>query len=473
LNWRYPSQDTSAIWRDLPPPERIRAFRDWLGTQENDQSLFIVDDIDGLMTDDAIEAAIPSEAKVVLYSTRDPTILRDFRPADEQIPISTMDDDEMMALMRLLLNHSIYLRQDPLAEESLELVAKAVQGHALAACRAVQYIDHVISQTSESPIATFLKIMKGSNWKARKEYVEFKPRASYSIMETFELSLKRLRQHQYETIRLLQLISFLSDFEGTLDFRKFFAVYREWLPDLKDELPDFDLLSYGLESLGKYLAEMENVSLGFRAPWPDPLKFHAIWLECVYQGLSHADRVRWIRQIVLLCNISIAMKQDTNVFSRFKSNALDIARRFSIGSAELEASVFARHWLTRRTQPLDDRTSNEATPVLAESDPSSVKALDLLERFSALVDEINGSTLNDTEECRTSFQLRFMSLLRKLKDLDDEFQSSTHDPGSGQAMLDLYDITIDIFRMLKNAAMVDRMQNIRQRVFARVEGIQG
>lgn len=425
------------------------------------------------MTDDAIEAAIPSEAKVVLYSTRDPTILRDFRPADDQIPISIMDNDEMMALMRLLLNHSRYLRQDPLAEESLELVAKAVQGHALAACRAVQYIDQVISQTSESPIATFLKIIKGSNWKVRKEYIEFKPRASYSIMETFELSLKRLRQNQHETIRLLQLISFLNDFEGTLDFRKFFAVNREWLPDLKEELPDFDLLSYGLENLGKYLAEMENVSLAFRAPWPDPLKFHAIWLECVYQGLSHVDRVRWLRQIVLLCNISIARKEDTDVFNPFKSNALDIARRFGIGSGELETSGYVRHWLARRTEPLDARTSNEVTPALADCDPSTLKAIDLQERFSALVDEISRNTPKDTEECRSPFQLRFMSLLRKLKDLDDEFQSSTHDPGSGRAMLDLYDITIHIFRMLKNTAMVDRMQNIRQRVFARVEGIHG
>jgi hypothetical protein len=471
LEWQYQSQDITVIWRDLQPPERVQAFRDWLGTQENEQTLFMIDDIDGLMTDSEIEAAIPSEAKVVLYSTRDPTILRDFRPADKEISVSTLDPDEMAALMTLLLKHTRYLRQDPLAEEALASVAKAVRGHALAACRAVQYIDDIISQTSESPIGAFLAIMNGPNWKGRKEFLEYKPRAGFSVMETFEISLKRLRRNQSTTIRLLQLLSFLNNFEGSLDFRKFFAMDRPWLMELEDDLPDVDLLSKGMESHAKYLAEMENVSIGLRASRLEPLKFHAIWLECVHQGMDHDDRLRWLRQVLLLCDASIAQSENVEMITLFRQNALHIAAKFDIKPDSLVPSSTAQRWLETHRTTQNGTALNTAVPSALDPDGAYSRGFQLRQQFSRLIDDVSRDPkLIEMEESRSIFQQQFLDLLKELKRLDDEFQASTIDSGSTQLILSLYDSVVDICLHLKNGAMAERMRNIQQRFMDRVNG---
>jgi len=72
LSTRFPHSDLTAIWRDYQPQERIQAFKMWLGHHINQPKLFIVDDLDGFKDESLIQAALPREAEVIIYSTRDP-----------------------------------------------------------------------------------------------------------------------------------------------------------------------------------------------------------------------------------------------------------------------------------------------------------------------------------------------------------------------------------------------------------------
>ena len=71
---RYPTSDLARIWRGLQPSDRVCAFKSWLGDPENSDTIFIVDDLDGLIDDSVIKSALPSEARLILFSARDPSI---------------------------------------------------------------------------------------------------------------------------------------------------------------------------------------------------------------------------------------------------------------------------------------------------------------------------------------------------------------------------------------------------------------
>lgn len=112
--------------------------------------MFFVDDLDGLKDETVIKAALPREARVIIYSTRDPSILRSLQRDSEEHKVSNMDVDEMASLMNKLLNQPKACSSSDLeiSEVELEAVARVVNGHVLAACRAISYIIHVLSQTN-------------------------------------------------------------------------------------------------------------------------------------------------------------------------------------------------------------------------------------------------------------------------------------------------------------------------------------
>ncbi|KAL8721376.1 MAG: hypothetical protein Q9225_001923 [Loekoesia sp. 1 TL-2023] len=75
LSIRFKNADLASIWRTYTPDERIHAFKTWLGHKENQPSVFFVDDLDGLGDESLIAAALPSQAQVIFYSARDPTLM--------------------------------------------------------------------------------------------------------------------------------------------------------------------------------------------------------------------------------------------------------------------------------------------------------------------------------------------------------------------------------------------------------------
>ena len=351
LSLRFPHSDLAGIWHSYGPSERVRAFKTWLGHPSNQASLFIVDDLDGFEDETLIKAALPREAQVILYSTRDPSLIESLDRDSQSYYIPTMKDDEMASLMIATMRRSegIFSRvANYISEEELEAIAKVVAGHALGACRAISYVLHVLAQaTDDSPAGVFLDMFNGPEWESRLQFLIYKPRIGLSIMETFVISLRRMRGHETETAKLLELLAFLSDRDQSLNFRIFLHHKRSWLKELLSILPDYDVFASRLADQREYLAELEKVSIGVRPDVLVPLQIHPLWLECIQQRAGHEGRVRWIRQIILLCHGSyVRGEEESSVrLLPFLKNAFAIAARFRIHSDELLETRELKSWI--------------------------------------------------------------------------------------------------------------------------------
>ena len=232
-------------------------------------------------------------------------------------------------------------------EEELEAVAKIVDGHALAACRAMSYIIQVLAHTpEESPTKMFVDMFQGSDWRARKKFLVYKPRFALSIKQTFGISLQRLRKEQYIISRkLLELIALLSNSERPLDFRNFLSVNRPWLPEIASQLPEYELFANSIADHAEYLEGLENVSIGFRPSLTSPLQLHSLWIEYVLQLMEHEGRVRWLRQILLVCYCSWSRNEARERLEPFIMNCRGIAARFQIRLNELCQSNEVYRWI--------------------------------------------------------------------------------------------------------------------------------
>ena len=338
-----------------------------------------------------------------------------------------------------------------ISEKELEAIAKVVHGHALGACRAISYILHVTAQTTdESPAGVFLDMFDGTDWESRLRFLEYKPRIGLSIIETFAISLGRMRRHQAEAARLLELLAFLSGRDQSLNFRIFLRLERPWLKELRPILPDYEVFANRLTAKREYLAELENVSIGVRPDVSTPLQIHPLWLECIQQRAGHEGRVRWIRQIINICHISYTRGEEENFISLrpFLENALAIAARFRIESDELLDSQELRDWMNSlKEEPEDPHnepgsesslsdesetadTMEDNTSKAVDVTEMSGKTLQLFQDMVNLRDSCNEAAQvlaqrnvsKMSEESFASCRLRYFTLLRRLKSLEDDGQ---------------------------------------------------
>lgn len=450
LSIRFPHSDLAGVWRSYGPGERIRAFKTWLAHPSNQASLFIVDDLDGYKDETLIRDALPREAQVILYSTRDPSLIESLDRDSQSYYIPTMKQDEMASLMVTMIRRSggIFSRA-AISEKELEAIAEVVDGHALGACRAIAYILHVLAQTTESPAADFLDMFNGPKWESRLQFLEYKPRIGLSIMETFAVSLERMRRHQSEAARLLDLLAFLSAKDQSLNFRDFLRLERPWLEEMQLLLPDYDVFASGLKGKGEYLAELENVSIGVRPDVSLPLQIHPLWLECIQQRAGYEGRLRWIRQIILLVHGSYARGEEDDYTSLrpFLQNAFAIAARFRIGPDELLEDQELRNWIDALNEHSEifsdeqssDSESSDETDV-AESVENKTPNVDTLGKtlqlFQDMVSLRNSckeavqalASTNVSKMSQTAFdswRQRYLTLLRRLRSLTENEQDSS------------------------------------------------
>lgn len=375
-----------------------------------------MDDLDGFKDESLIMDALPREARVALYSARDPGILEDIGRKSQAYHISNMDTDEMASLMNTVLERSnSRISQNLISEKELEAVADIVDGHALGACRAVAYILNVLSQTTDTPAAAFIEISRGSDWEARRGFLDYKSRSGMSIMETFTVSLERIRCHGVAATRLLELLAFLSSRDKGLEFREFLGVKRQWLGDLNDLLPDYEVFARSLNSQNEYLAELERVSIGVRPRVPGPLRIHPLWIECIQQRTTHAGRVRWLRQIMLLCYASFIRDEEDNrpILRPFALNALEIAIRFAISFDELYEFREMKDWVTQICSDSDENQptsaeENASSEDRAQNDVGSDQVTEQ-QRSSTTSDQEQAQILNGMTTCVLSDALNVLS----------------------------------------------------------------
>ncbi|KAM0798684.1 hypothetical protein BDR22DRAFT_823158 [Usnea florida] len=445
---RYTTADIAAIWRGFGPSEMVSAFKAWLGDPVNQPVLFIVDDLDRLKDAAAIREALPREAQIILCSTRDPSIvIESMDRIPTQFKIQSMGIEETISLLRMVLRrNNVTLADIGISASEVEAIARTIDGHALAACRAISYIVNVIAQTPEkSPGVAFLDMMNGPDWQARSQFLHYKQKMGPSLMETFNVSLQRLPGDQVSTIRFLELLAFLSCKDQSLDYRSFLGVKRTWLQELRPDLPDFDIFALGKLDQAKYSGEIENVSIGFRTTLRGPLLIHPLWIECIQQRAGQEGCERWIRQILLLCLASWTRGESEayNILRPFACNAIDTAKRFKVRhSLPFERREFKRWYLSfnqpdgslpvpNSNQPKNDERSIGIEVSQVKEPGQNIgrpsQAVPLYDKLSALLNDCEWTAEafkteagHSVTEETASIQLpRLLTLLQRLRAIEE------------------------------------------------------
>ncbi len=480
LTSKYLSVDIAAIWRGFGPSQMVAAFKAWLMEPVNQPILFIVDDLDRLKDATTIKEALPREAQIILCSTRDPSIaIESMDRTPTQFRIQSMGIEETTSLLRMVLRRNdVAVSNFDVSTSEMEAIARTVDGHALAACRAVSYIVNVIARTTEeSPITAFLHMMDGPDWKARSEFLNYKRKMGPSLMETFDMSLQRLSGGKVPTIRFLELLAFLNSKNQSLDYRSFLGMKRPWLREMKADLPDYEVFAAETTEQGKYLDELENVSIGFRTTFRGPLIIHPLWIECIQQRAGQEGSQRWIRQILLLCLESCARagSEAYDIIRPFECNAIDIAKRFQIEfSLPLERLGLQRSIITpdqpneSPLEPTTNNLSNDEGPVELEANEikgtaqgtnHTAQAMSLYDTLAALLNDCeqtaevfkNGPVQNSTEEATQAQISRFLTLLRRLRALEEGGSDLSNADGQTNALhLRIYDALIGIAPSFRN-----------------------
>lgn len=343
LTARHSKQDLYSIWCSYTPEEKIEAVKAWFEEPENHDTLFIVDDLDGLKDEDAIQAVLPRQAKIVMLSTRNPGLVSELPRKIDRLRLLPLHVSEAVDLMRASL-HNWNKENLPIPEKELEEIAREVACHPLGALNAISYITARLAQDSDSPVAEFLTILRSKNYHDRLEFLAYKPPFRHSIMQTLDISFKRLRHPDGLVTNLLNLLSFLELDEPDVDFRRFFFK-REWLHELKEDLPDYTIFAAERSKLRAAFEELENVSIGHRVAPALPLQVHPLWMECLRQRLGHDGRIRFLQQVLLVCHGSIIRDEKLVDIIPHAKNCLYVAVKFQISMDDLSLRPDVRIWI--------------------------------------------------------------------------------------------------------------------------------
>ena len=180
---------------------------------------------------------------------------------------------------------------------------------------------------------------------ARKQFLDYKPHFGFSIMESFEVSLQRIRRYKEPAQKFLELIGFLSNSDTSLDFGVFLSIIHPWLAEVRDNLPDYETFATDEARQGDYLTELENVSIGLRSSLTGPLRLHPLWIECIQQRAGEEGRIRWLQQILLLCHESWVRGEQAAMMPFFEK-CLQEVERFQIDIGEFaEPETAIERWL--------------------------------------------------------------------------------------------------------------------------------
>ncbi|PNP85064.1 hypothetical protein FNYG_01589 [Fusarium nygamai] len=172
-------------WRNTPVPERIDIFMAWLGSTCNKESLFIVDDIEAFGYSE-IQTILKYPAYHTMISTRDSNLKWTGRYFQEiRLPPVAYG-----ATVKILESTLEELSCNPIYRNGLDLVARRVLGHPLAARNAISFIIERLA-TYDSPSVEFSDLFDRHDPEERKTFFDFCFEGR-SLWDSFDLSLKRL-----------------------------------------------------------------------------------------------------------------------------------------------------------------------------------------------------------------------------------------------------------------------------------------
>lgn len=111
-----------------------------------------------------------------------------------------------------------------------------------------------------------------------------------------------------------------------------------------EDFPDYKVLFSGSFLLQELFSELEKVSFGERLNASKPFQFHPLWLECTRHYMGPEGRIRYARQVLLVCYYKINIAQG-NIDIPSHSNdsyvphvrkCLQVCKSFKIGLDDLK-----------------------------------------------------------------------------------------------------------------------------------------
>jgi hypothetical protein len=354
LKDRHSYPELHQLWANLGESGQAREFKKWLSSPQNNDNIIIIDDLDGLRDDKIILECLPEGDKSIIYSTRDPTIATSRLLQCERVTVSPMDSPDIRELLETE-SRNIGLELSP---QELEGVVDIVDGHPLAASRAISFMEQMAFESSglgpALPARAFIDIFESSDWESRNEFLKHKIHFGPSIHEIFEVSIQRLDEVKKDPI--LQLINALGFVCGSkpkaLDYYDFLSIERPWVKDFQTAVPNYELFNTGLKGKSGLFQELVKVSLAFK-PFPNRalLRFHPLWLECIRQRCGAEGRLLWLKQIIFICcETKKHTAEKSHIMDLHAENCLNIARDFDIEADVLATSEESRLWIAKKSK---------------------------------------------------------------------------------------------------------------------------
>jgi hypothetical protein len=315
----------------------------------------MVDDLDSLGSlSEAVRAALPVEATNIIISTRVPGF-RVPRIQNFSLRLLPMKLRETVNLMEAFIERGGYNKERSapiLTPPELVVIAKAIYGHPLSALHALHYIVHNhLNEDVIRPGEAFINELNSRDHEVRRCFLDYQPDLEMSIMENFEQSRARLNDPNGQAWALMMLIGFLQT-DSTVGFRKFFGP-REWLEGIKDELPNYNILSSS--SISMSLSKLESVSFGFRPKTDVPLQFHPVWLECLRHLIGAEGRIQAARQVLLICyQATLNLPEDDqdlrDYYLAHVYKCLEVCHNFHIELDHLHVGEAVVQWLNQKKE---------------------------------------------------------------------------------------------------------------------------
>ena len=360
------------LWRDLDRSSIVNHFKTWLGSNENTNSIFIVDDLDALTTDEAIDQALPQSVPRIIFSTCDPTIGENVSDSCMIIPVGPMEEGDTVRLLQKIVTH--HKDEPPFLSDSWTPIARAINGHPLAAWHAVSYIrSRLPSSFSSTPAETFANILNGSDYDLREQFLCYNTRFRPSIQESFEVSKGRLADSVSIYMMILELIALISSPDNPVNVGASLSMRHPWLDQMQPgKLPrQFDIK----ESASRYLecvSVLEQVSFGARNRSREYFDMHPLWRDCLLHRMGKRNRSVWLRALLFLCHESWVRRESMEEVKPVVRNLLRTCERFAFDPEDLPFAETVTDWIKMMKAYINDSVPRPLVTAIETSSSEDV-----------------------------------------------------------------------------------------------------
>ena len=441
------------IWQGLDSSSIVSHFKIWLGSDENTNSLFIVDDLDALMTDEAIDRALPRSASQVIFSTRDPTIGESLSEDCKIVPVGPMEEEDTIKLLKTVTTRYDNDEQSRIPDDSWTHIARTINGHPLAAWHTVSYImSRLPSTSSKSPADLFADMFEGRECNLREQFLDYHTRFRPSIQKSFGVSKERLRDDAGMSIMMLELIALISSPDNPVNVGSFLKMKRPWLGKIPSgKLPNQFNLTETASHYLECISILERVSFGTRGRDREYFDMHPLWRDCLLHRMGKRNRSVWLRALLFLCHESWIRDEPIEQIEPVVRNLLRTCERFGLNPEELPFAERVTDWIkamkTRSNEPFQHQ-ARTVTEVGSDSDDIFLRLRDDCDQISQSIRQDQSRDLSRRDLSKSKDGLN--ALLANLEYAERLVKGLTRGRDSLTVHLDVYEKLLSIAPLFKD-----------------------